>query len=726
MPATVTEWDAIAQWLYLDAALTRGHGLYPPFYPRPGPHYFPAELCNMTYPSLSLSSLAYTTFALVIGYWLYHHNQSRKATSTISRLPLNGNNSDIIYLNVTGTSILIVNTRKAAIDLFDKRSAIYSSRAQTTMLKDLIKANWFFSFMKYGESWREHRKMFQQHFHPLDTESHQPKEQEWMYKLLKKLHDSPAKFAQHIRHVVGAITIEVTYGLDVKPSHDPYIQAAEEAVTAASAASAPGAFLVDSLPLLKYVPSWFPGAGFKRKALEWRKSMKTMVEMPFYDAERDIAAGTAPSTSFVAKCLNSLDEAKDLEEQKRVVMGTAGNFFLGGADTSVNALTTFVLLMTLHPDVQAKAQAELDRVLGKYVLPTFADEPSLPYVGAIVKEVLRWSVPLFLPPYPSNAAVPHFIEQSDVYNGYFIPRNTIVAGNAWAMHRNERDYPEPHLFRPERFLTPNGSQLDTNVPEPVALFGFGRRICPGRHMALSMMYMGIASILSVFDVSKALDEDGNTITPSGEFTSSLSSRPVPFKCLKQALSLPTMYETRRPFPNGQLALNVSPSAWIASSASSLQSSFEVALPVVIMRSEGPNRILMSWGIGADTAECIDIKATSAAPLVCSAVMIMQQVRIPFPHHLEPDLLYRKPRANSIALRVSNGVLTASQWILLCSVIPLRELRVHVLPWRPRLPRPAIPESKFVGLSRIAKPFTIHNGSLLGSSVASPHDPWTWR
>jgi cytochrome P450 len=48
--------------------------------------------------------------------------------------------------------------------------------------------------------------------------------------------------------------------------------------------------------------------------------------------------------------------------------------------------------MTLNSNIQAKAHAELDRVVGKYILPTFADEVSLPYIGAIVKEVLRCGI----------------------------------------------------------------------------------------------------------------------------------------------------------------------------------------------------------------------------------------------------------------------------------------------------------------------------------------------
>lgn len=86
-----------------------------------------------------------------------------------------------------------------------------------------------------------------------------------------------------------------------------------------------------------------------------------------------------------------MDESQDIEHQKTVIRDAAANFFVGGADTSVSSLNTFVLAMTCWPEIQAKAQAEIDRVLGPNVLPDFSDEDSLPYITAIVKEVLRWN-----------------------------------------------------------------------------------------------------------------------------------------------------------------------------------------------------------------------------------------------------------------------------------------------------------------------------------------------
>jgi cytochrome P450 len=77
---------------------------------------------------------------------------------------------------------------------------------------------------------------------------------------------------------------------------------------------------------------------------------------------------------------------------------------------------------------------------------------------------------------------PHQSTNNDLYNDYYIPANSIMIANQWAMLNDERDYPEPHIFKPERFLK-NG-QLDSSVRDPMDIaFGFGRRICPGKHLA---------------------------------------------------------------------------------------------------------------------------------------------------------------------------------------------------------------------------------------------------
>jgi len=89
---------------------------------------------------------------------------------------------------------------------------------------------------------------------------------------------------------VGAITITLAYGLEIQENNDANLEIAEKAMVGLMAAVAPGAFLVDSIPLLKYVPSWMPGAGFKRKAEEWNSWAKNMMEIPFMAAQSAIVS----------------------------------------------------------------------------------------------------------------------------------------------------------------------------------------------------------------------------------------------------------------------------------------------------------------------------------------------------------------------------------------------------------------------------------------------------
>ena len=78
------------------------------------------------------------------------------------------------------------------------------------------------------------------------------------------------------------------YGIAVQESGDPYISVAEKAFEGIAFAGIPGAFWVDLLPILKYVPSWFPGAGFQKKAAGWRDNFNTMAEKPFRHVQEQL------------------------------------------------------------------------------------------------------------------------------------------------------------------------------------------------------------------------------------------------------------------------------------------------------------------------------------------------------------------------------------------------------------------------------------------------------
>ena len=99
--------------------------------------------------------------------------------------------------------------------------------------------------------------------------------------------------------LVGSTTISMTYSIKVQPYNDPYVKFAEEALGATAEYLIPGAFLVDSIPILKYVPEWFPGAKFQSKAAMLRKYAAIMRDTPFAAAEELMACDSSPFLGFL-------------------------------------------------------------------------------------------------------------------------------------------------------------------------------------------------------------------------------------------------------------------------------------------------------------------------------------------------------------------------------------------------------------------------------------------
>ncbi|KAK0189927.1 cytochrome P450 [Armillaria mellea] len=428
-------------------------------------------------------------------------------------------NSDLISLNFMGSRVVVVNTHNAARDLFERRSLIYSDRFADNFRVFLIGFGWTTGFITYGERWKG-ESPFSFALCSIEGHSsaaHHDCEIQEARLLLRRLLDDPENYRQSIRFMFGRLILAITYGINVKRDDDPYIRNAETTMQAMAVCMNAGSFLVDVFPILRFIPDWFPGAVFKRRAKEWHKVVTDMPVMPMAFVKQSIEDGTArPSVAF--KQLSQMEaDGNRTPETKPFYVMCCLRFM-----QTVSTLCSFVLAMVLYPDVQKKGQAAIDAVIGSGRLPDFKDCACIPYLQAIFNEVLRWAPALPL-------GVPRRCTEDNEYNGYHIPRGATVVCNSWAMLHDEAVYgPETETFNPDRFM--KDGVLNPDVPFPMETFGFGRRICPGKDLAIDSIKITMVSLLAVFEFGKAVDAKGNIIEVSGEYLSGALIHPAPFKC----------------------------------------------------------------------------------------------------------------------------------------------------------------------------------------------------
>ncbi|KAH8107512.1 cytochrome P450 [Phellopilus nigrolimitatus] len=283
--------------------------------------------------------------------------------------------------------------------------------------------------------------------------------------------------------------------------------------------SIPGRYIVESWPILLWLPKplqWFRHEQERTRALDAALYTRLLREVA-----RKMERGAA-QPCLSAHMLETVGETGELSELQMAY--NVSSSFSAGVHTVAATFDVFLLAMLHHPACAARAQAELDAVVGAARLPTHADARALPYLCALVKEVQRWR-----PIAPTGVA--HAVTEDDTYAGYFIPKGATVYANIYAIAKDPAAFPEPEAFRPERFLGAEGAEgAPFDLP-----FGFGRRACPGRDVALQSLLIVLARVLWAFDVRPAPPYvDPRTgrvdagLPDADAFVGGLVSRPVPF------------------------------------------------------------------------------------------------------------------------------------------------------------------------------------------------------
>ena len=194
--------------------------------------------------------------------------------------------------------------------------------------------------------------------------------------------------------------------------------------------------------------------------------------------------------------------------------------FVAGTETLLWSIEWALAELVNNPDIQARIQDELDKILGKGKLICEADTHNnkLPYLMAFVKEVMRFHMCI-------PQLVPHLNLEPAKLLGYDIPAGSRIFVNSWWIANNPKYWDEPEKFVPERFLN-SDSELTGNDFRFLP-FGAGRRACPGINIAVPLLPIVIGSLVQTFDLHPPPGVKKLDLTEQGgQFSNSILHRSI--------------------------------------------------------------------------------------------------------------------------------------------------------------------------------------------------------
>lgn len=372
--------------------------------------------------------------------------------------------------------------------------------------------------MNYTDQFRQHQRLQVSVLNATPAAAYLPfqtlESQQLMQDLLENAGGASAEVQGHFQRTVASIIHTLLYGFRVKDPNDPVLRTVVKLNEEFSEFIQVGAHIVDQFPVLNNLPSFLA---------PWQAKAENHYTTKYDLRDENFRRGQESDAWNISKHLKETVEKDNLDMPLNELAFELGTMIDAALDGTTDSLIWFVVAwITQDQGFVAKAREELDAVVGHDRLPGPGDKPNLPYITAIVEEIFRWR-----PAGPEG--VPHLNKEESTYNGYTIPKGSVIIPNVWTISREEAVFgPDPDDFIPDRWLGEDGKTLKDL---PAAAFGYGRRACPGRYFARNVIWIVVAQLLWSFDIKAGLSEETGepiVIDPLA-CTYGLVMRALPFK-----------------------------------------------------------------------------------------------------------------------------------------------------------------------------------------------------
>ncbi|GAV63822.1 p450 domain-containing protein [Cephalotus follicularis] len=405
----------------------------------------------------------------------------------------------VLWLKLGSVGTLVVQTAKAATELFKNHDVNFCDRK----CPDSITAHNYdqgaLGTNQYGAYWRLLRRLYSMELHvnkQLDETAH----------IRRKCIDNMIRFIAedtaaacsrgesgeiNLAHYLFVMTFNLIGNVVIskdlldsqsKDGHEFY-DAMNKVMEWAGKPN-----VADYFPFLK----WLDPVGIKRNMVrDMGRAMKIVARFVGERVEKKKLAREKEKNflDVLLEYQGDGNEGPDKISQQNVKIIVLEMFF-AGTETMSSSIEWGMTELLCNPDSMTKAKEELNSIVGPSRKVEEKDIDDLPYLQAVVKETLRLHPPVPL-------LLPRSARQNTNYMGYFVPKDTQIFVNAWAIGRDPDAWEDPLSFKPERFL---GSQIDYKGQNYELIpFGAGRRICVGVSLAQRVLHLTLASLIHCFD-----------------------------------------------------------------------------------------------------------------------------------------------------------------------------------------------------------------------------------
>ncbi|KAK4481810.1 hypothetical protein RD792_012721 [Penstemon davidsonii] len=406
----------------------------------------------------------------------------------------------VLWLKLGMSKTLVVQSAKAAEELFKKHDLVFSDRKILDSLTACDFDKGSMTIGRYGEYWRMARKLCSSElFVQKKISASAPTRQTCIDIMLQWIKDDSAasivngggsgeiQFDKYLSLMTFNLLSNYVISRDM--IMDSKFEKGNEFYEAMNNLMEWNGIpnLVDSFPFLK----WIDPQGIRRNAEKYLGQLMNIIEGFVKERIQEKLSGKEKKTNdFLDALLEYNGKGGTDELSERNVIIIVLEMFLAGSETTSSTIQWGMAELLCNPDLLRKLKDEMDQVIGNSRKVEEGDLNNLPYLQAVVKETMRLhpSLPFLL---PRNAM------EDTKFMGYLIPKNTMVLVNVWAIHRDPDSWDDPLSFKPERFINLKIDSKGQNFE--LIPFGSGRRSCIGMFLGDRMVSLSLARLVQNFD-----------------------------------------------------------------------------------------------------------------------------------------------------------------------------------------------------------------------------------